>query len=42
MPTTKDGNDFRTSSILDKTKILKIPAHIFCYLIGQAERLLWK
>lgn len=39
---TKDDNDFRTSSILDKTKILKIPAHIFCYLIGQAERLLWK
>jgi predicted AAA+ superfamily ATPase len=24
------------------TQFLKIPAHIFCYLLGQAERLLWK
>ncbi len=22
-------------------KVLRIPAHIFCYLLGQAERLLW-
>jgi predicted AAA+ superfamily ATPase len=26
----------------DPTPILKIPAHILCYLLGQAERLLWK
>ncbi len=25
-----------------QTKFLKIPAHILCYLLGQAERLLWK
>ena len=25
-----------------RTKFLKIPAHILCYLLGQAERLLWK
>lgn len=24
------------------TQFLKIPAHILCYLLGQAERLLWK
>ena len=23
------------------TKFLHIPAHIFCFLLGQAERLLW-
>jgi len=26
----------------EPTQFLKIPAHILCYLLGQAERLLWK
>lgn len=38
---TNDEKDFQISSI-GTTKVLRIPAHIFCYLIGQAERLLWK
>lgn len=25
-----------------ETQFLKIPAHVFCYLLGQAERLLWE
>jgi uncharacterized protein len=24
-----------------KTKILRVPAHIVTYLLGQAERMLW-
>lgn len=24
-----------------KTRVLRVPAHIFTYLLGQAERLLW-
>ncbi len=35
--------DFGTRQVRDcKTDFLYIPAHIFCYLIGQAERLLWE
>jgi len=39
---TKNEADFALSQF-DKidTKVLKIPAHILCYLLGQAERLLW-
>jgi len=24
------------------TRFLRVPAHIFCWLLGQAERLLWE
>ena len=25
-----------------RTRFLRVPAHVFCYLLGQAERLLWE
>jgi len=39
---TKKDTDFGVRKIngMD-TNFLNIPAHIFCYLLGQAERLLW-
>ncbi len=39
---TKQEKDFQVV-IFDglSTQFLKIPAHILCYLLGQAERLLW-
>lgn len=40
---TKRDSDFSVSKLEDTpTQFLKIPAHIFCYLLGQAERLLWE
>ncbi len=40
---SKLESDFGTRRVRDgKTDFLYIPAHIFCYLIGQAERLLWE
>jgi uncharacterized protein len=39
---TKNDTDFNLYQLKGmKTRILKIPAHILCYLLGQAERLLW-
>jgi hypothetical protein len=46
---TKQERDFGVTTFKDvvdehgeQTKFLKIPAHILCYLLGQAERLLWQ
>ena len=40
---TKSENDFGVTRLKDiKTEFLKVPAHILCYLLGQAERILWK
>lgn len=39
---TKRDGDFGLEAMGDGTTMLKIPAHILCYLLGQAERLLWK
>ena len=39
---TKREDDFGITPIAGtQTTVLRIPAHIFCYLLGQAERLLW-
>ena len=39
---TQSGRDFEAVPLEGSTaKVLRIPAHIFVYLIGQAERLLW-
>jgi uncharacterized protein len=39
---TKRDSDFGVSQIEGiPTQFLKVPAHVFCYLLGQAERLLW-
>lgn len=39
---TKNDRDFGTLAVEGKdTNYLKIPAHILCYLLGQAERLYW-
>lgn len=38
---TKQEADFGVAT-LNGTQVLKIPAHILCYLLGQAERLLWQ
>lgn len=39
---TKRDSDFGVTTFEDlDTKFLRIPAHILCYLLGQAERLLW-
>lgn len=40
---TKSDSDFGMERVdgLD-TQFLKIPAHVLCYLLGHAERLLWK
>ncbi len=39
---TKRETDFGVA-VFDQTKtsFLKVPAHILCFLLGQAERLLW-
>jgi uncharacterized protein len=46
---TKQDSDFRLTTFEgledehgEQAQFLKIPAHILCYLLGQAERLLWK
>ncbi|PIU50109.1 MAG: hypothetical protein COS92_03140, partial [Desulfobacterales bacterium CG07_land_8_20_14_0_80_52_14] len=40
---TKRERDFGVAELQGiDTKFLKIPAHILCYLLGQAERLLWE
>ncbi len=40
---TKQEDDFGVEKVGDlTTKFMKIPAHIFCYLLGQAERVPWK
>ena len=40
---TKRERDFGVEDLQGiDTKFLKIPAHILCYLLGQAERLLWE
>lgn len=41
---TKQDTDFGVERLSGKgtTEVLKVPAHILCYLLGQAERLLWK
>lgn len=40
---TKRDTDFGVSKLKGvDTAILKIPAHILCYLLGQSERLLWR
>ena len=39
---TRATEDFGVEQIAGlETQVLKIPAHIFVYLLGQAERLLW-
>ena len=40
---TKQETDFGVTTLegMD-TRFLKVPAHVLCYLLGQAERLLWK
>lgn len=39
---TKGDRDFGVTSFEGlETQFLKVPAHILCYLLGQAERLLW-
>jgi len=32
---------YRESESID-TQFLKVPTHILCHLLGQAERVLWK
>ncbi|MFZ5529905.1 MAG: hypothetical protein ACOY4U_02490, partial [Pseudomonadota bacterium] len=40
---TKQDTDFGVTELPGMTtRFLKVPAHILCYLLGQAERLLWK
>lgn len=40
---TKQDRDFAlVERDTNSTRFLKVPAHILCYLLGQAERLLWK
>jgi len=40
---TKREADFATTRIKGiDTEFLKVPAHVLCYLLGQAERLLWE
>ena len=40
---TKQDTDFGVMELPGMaTRFLKVPAHILCYLLGQAERLLWK
>jgi hypothetical protein len=40
---TKQDNAISVEQIeRSDAKVLRLPAHIFCYLIGQAERLLWR
>ena len=39
---TKQDTDFGVTALPGvATSFLKVPAHILCYLLGQAERLLW-
>lgn len=38
---TQRERDFGLTPVGHKAKILRVPAHIFTYLLGQAERLLW-
>jgi predicted AAA+ superfamily ATPase len=40
---TKQDSDFGVTRLdgID-TQFLKVPAHVLCYLLGQAERLLWQ
>lgn len=40
---TKRDDDFGAARIEGiETQFLKVPAHVLCYLLGQAERLLWQ
>lgn len=40
---TKQETDFGVATLEGApTQVLKVPAHILCYLLGQAERLLWQ
>lgn len=40
---TKSETDFGVTRLKGiDTEFLKVPAHILCYLLGQAERILWK
>lgn len=40
---TKQETDFGDAALEGvATQFLKVPAHILCYLLGQAERLLWQ
>jgi hypothetical protein len=40
---TKAEDDFGVTRLPGlETEFLKVPAHILCYLLGQAERILWK
>lgn len=40
---TKQDADFGAAKLEGAaTQVLKVPAHILCYLLGQAERLLWQ
>lgn len=40
---TKQDTDFSVTSLSGSgTRILRIPAHVLCYLLGQSERLLWE
>lgn len=38
---TKRDQDFKVKELGESTKMLQIPAHIFCYVLGRAERNLW-
>jgi hypothetical protein len=39
---TKRDRDFGVTQFEElQTRFIKVPAHILCYLLGQAERLLW-
>ena len=40
---TREDKDFAVTELEGVTaRLLKIPAHIFTYLLGQAEHQLWK
>ena len=40
---SKSEDDFGVTRLKGiETEFLKVPAHILCYLLGQAERILWK
>lgn len=39
---TKRDQDFKIKDLGESTKMLQIPAHILCYILGRAERNLWQ
>lgn len=39
---TKRDRDFGQQSLGETAKVFRIPAHILCYILGQAEREIWR